>query len=146
MAVDRKNDVVLLQSCSFAATAFNDIGNAHATRFAKAECFGFGCIDGADVHADIAAVDSAILNDVGGNGPRHIDRNGKAVALEHTSLRCDGRVNPNDLAFEVIEAATGVTGIDRSIGLNKIVDSVTFRIGVDADPASKRADNTLCDR
>src|SRR5262249_20741492 len=69
--------------------------------------------------ADIAAAHRAFANQLAGDELRGIDGDGKAKALG----RQDGRgVNADDFSLGIHQGASGVAGVESSVGLNDVFD------------------------
>ena len=67
-----------------------------------------------------------------------VDRNRKAESLRTAGLRSDPRVDADHFPVDIDKRATGVSLIDRGVGLNKIADVADI-----AAASAGRADNAL---
>src|SRR4051812_45394752 len=85
--------------------------------------------------ADVAAADAPVLNQPPGDEFRRVDRNRKADALRGQD---DGRVNADDFAPRGDERAAGVTGIERRVRLDDVVNQAA---GIRPQRATERADH-----
>ena len=59
------------------------------------------------------------------HGAGEIDRDGKPVAGIESGLTGDRRIDADDLAPHVDQRSSRVTGIDRGVGLNEVLNRVT---------------------
>ena len=77
----------------------------------------------------LAASDLAIVNEVTHDGLRHIAGDGKTNTDIAAVGSDDRRVDTDQFALHVDQCATGITGVDRGVGLNKIFKSFDTQAG-----------------
>ena len=89
---------------------------------------------------ELSAVNVAVLYQLLRNVPGHVDRNSEA----NTNIAChanDGGIDADEFAAQADQRTTGVTWIDRSVGLDEIF------IALDAETApTERAYNAKRNR
>ena len=90
-------------------------------------------------NAQQAALDFAKLNELVGEGFRHVARDGEADADAAAARRQDRGVDPDKLAVEVQQRAAGVAAVDGGIGLDEILQPFKVQAA-----AAKGRDNAGC--
>src|SRR5262249_34734583 len=90
-----------------------------------------------DLHAEIAALDDAVLEQLLHDVLRQVGRDRQADALEAPAARLDRRADADHLTFQADERAAGVARVDRRIGLEKVL------VHVHAQAAALAADNAV---
>src|SRR5262249_25621662 len=91
-----------------------------------------------DHHAEIGAMNDAVLLQLPTDPLGVIDGNGKADTLITARIGRDGRIDADHLAVEIHEWAAAIARVNRRVGLNKIL-AATF--AEYADAAALRADD-----
>src|SRR5262249_56745153 len=114
------------------------LGHEHAAGLLEAQALGQVLVGHvADLHAQVAAADDALaqqlLHDVAGE----VGGDGHADALPAARAALDGRVDADDLAFQVDQRAARVAGVDGGVGLEEVL------VHVDAKAAALGADDAL---
>ncbi|MCY1416148.1 hypothetical protein D9M71_316490 [compost metagenome] len=139
LVVHAQDHVADLQASLGRRAVFEYLGNQGTGRLIQAERFRQVLVDLLDDHAQPATADLAVFLELVGNIQRHIDRDGERQAHEATGAREDLRVDSHYLAIHVEQRATGVTRVDRHVGLDK------RHIGVVGQGTALGADNSLGD-
>ena len=89
-----------------------------------------------DRHADAAALDLAVADQLVHHAARHVDRHGETDADIAAARRQDRGVDADALAVEVDQRPARIAGVDRGVGLDEIL------VALDAEPAAaERADD-----
>ena len=86
-------------------------------------------------HADVTPPDLAIFDEPAGDVFRGVDRDGKTDSLRRQNYR---RVDADDFAARIDERTSGIAGVQRSVGLDDVVDKPA---GARPEGASEGADN-----
>ena len=73
------------------------------------------------MHAEIAANDPSVLHELGKDPLDHGDRDGEADALGGMN---DGRVHADHPALRVEQRASAIARVERSVGLDHVIDQV----------------------
>src|SRR5205823_15081546 len=71
-------------------------------------------------HAQLAALDRAVLDELLHHAARHVRRNGEADADVAPAARQDRGVDSDQLTAQVYQRTTGVAGVDRGVGLDEV--------------------------
>src|SRR5690606_37051902 len=74
------------------------------------------------MHAQRAALDLAVLQQLRGDGADHVSGNGETDADVAAGARQDGGVHANEPAAQVDERAAGVARVDGRVGLDEILE------------------------
>jgi hypothetical protein len=120
-SIESDNHIALAQSCSFCRTAVRDRYDHHAALFRQIVKANQAAMKnrGLGFHPDVAAPDSAFLQQPARDKFRGIDSNRKTEPLRaHNGCSIDA----DDLSVGSHQRSAGVSGIERRIGLNDIFD------------------------
>ncbi len=134
-AVDRDDEVVGPQAGAFGGRALLDPRDHRALRVCGAQRLGNVGSEVLDRHADAAALDLAVADQLVHDLARHVDRHREADADISAGWGNDRGVDTDDPALQVDERATRIARIDRGIGLDEVL------VTLDARTAAERADD-----
>ena len=119
MAVDLEDDVAGLDAGLVAGAVAFDHPDQRAVRAIESERIGELCIDFLNRHADAAACDLAVRDQlilhIAGNIDRHRERQAHVAARAAVDLRIDA----DDFALEIEQRTTGIAGVHRDVGLDE---------------------------
>ncbi|MNJ41517.1 hypothetical protein D3C77_364430 [compost metagenome] len=137
LTVHAQDHVTHLQATLGCRAIFQHLGYQGTGRLVQAKGFSQVLVDLLDHHAQPAAADLAVFLELVGYIQRNVDRDGERQAHEATGTREDLRVDTHHLAVHVEQRATGVTGVDRNVGLDE------RHIGVVGQGTALGADDTF---
>src|SRR5580704_18453100 len=122
LAVERGNDVALLESCLGAGAIRCYVANEGALGRRQIERLGKIRGHFLNAYAQESAGNLSGLENLLHHRARHIDRHREADSLIASASIADDRgIDANQLAARVDQSSSGVPGIDRSIGLNEVL-------------------------
>src|SRR6185436_2309003 len=128
VAVERRDDVAARDPGLRRRAVRRDGLDEHAVVDGEVEV-AEGGVDRDRVDAEEAAVDPAVLLELGEQAPRGVDRDGEADADVPAAVAAglDLRVDPDHATGRVEERAAGVARVDRRVGLDDAVDLEAVR-------------------
>ncbi len=122
LAIQCEHHIALLEAGLCRWRIGRNVADQNAAALIQPELLGETRRHVLNVHAQIAAHDFAVLDDLVHDVARHVDRNCEADALVAAALaRENRRVDADQAAVKVDQRAAGIAGIDRGVGLNEIL-------------------------
>ena len=122
----------------------HNVGDQSALVALQAERFSKCRRDVLAANAEVSTNDLAVFHQAVSDLRHHIGRHSESHALEAATAAENGGIDADEATIDVDERAAGVPGIDRGIGLDKVL--VTLDIGKDPDVTALRTDDAARDR
>src|SRR5262245_50360378 len=115
------DNVVELESAAGGRRPVKDARDHYAAANSDAKLSGELFVDVADLHAEVAALDAPILEQLLHDFASEFAADRQRDPLRALAVALDGGVDADHLAIETDERSAAVAGIDRRVGLQKVL-------------------------